>query len=585
VDMNEQHTITPNHAVEPMPRTKKAFAFIRVSTTKQIRADAPDGLSLPVQQAMCRNKSKERDAEIVGEYIERASAKSGATNLKVQKQMLADIRLRGDIDYVIIPKIERFSRKRFHEAIIGQELEELGVELVSATESIDNTPSGRFQRGILVVAAEYDNDMRAERTKLALIRKAQLGGTPYRALPGYRNVQQIVGGRRLSAIEVDDHNGPLMTTAFRRYALGDLSLVTLADEMAELGLRNQDGKAISGERLHKLMQSPYYLGKVPFGGVIYDGNHMPLVDRATFDTVQEVMRAHCTAGEKRRTHNHYLKGTIWCGRCGKRLVYNLAVNGQGEQYAYFFCVGRRQGCPQRYVQVDAVERAVERYYATIERTPKEIAERQAAIRSYYEAERATHAKHTAIQRERLNAIERRRDKLFDAYAADAMPLAQLKRKQEELNAEAGGAEAVLEIAATNWAKVEVLATRAVALAKDAQAAYIAAAPLVRRTMNQVFFKKLFVTDDSITAATLTDAYAELLADGLVDEIQQELAAKERTTKNAGPLSRDRRSNETSMARPARFELATSRSGGEYRRKRKRRRNGSSKPDSPPSRNG
>jgi site-specific DNA recombinase len=555
VAMNGQPVAASARTPDQVPRTKKAFVYLRVSTVKQIRGDSAEGLSLPTQREACRRKAEQLGAEIVGEYIERQSAKSAA-KMDKQKLMLADLATRGDIDYVITLKVERFSRNRFDEAIVGQALDDLGVELASATESIDNTPSGKFQRGILATAAEYDNDMRAERTKMALIRKAQLGGTPYRALPGYRNIQQMVGGRRFSTVEVDDQNGPLMTTAFRRYALGDLSLVTLADEMAELGLRNQDGKIIPGERLHKLMQSSYYLGKVPFNGVIYDGNHMPLIDRATFDTVQEVMRAHCTAGEKRRTHNHYLKGTIWCGRCGKRLIYNLAVNGQGEQYSYFFCIGRRQGCRQRYVSADAVEQAVVRYYATLERTPTEIAERQAAIHRYYEDERATHAKHTAIQRERLSAIERRRDKLFDAYAADAIPLAQLKRQQDELSAEAAGAEAVLEIAATNWAKVEVLATRAVALAKDAQAAYEAAPPMVRRTMNQVFFKKLFVTDDEITAATLTDVYAELLADGLVDEIERELAAKEGSTQNASPLSHDWRSNEQTMARPERFELPT-----------------------------
>jgi hypothetical protein len=71
-----------------------------------------------------------------------------------------------------------------------------------------------------------------------------------------------------------------------------------------------------------------------------------------------------------------------------------------------------------------------------------------------------------------------------------------------------------------------------------------------------------VTDAEITAATLTDVYAELLADGLVDEIQQELAAKEDATQNASPLSHGWRSNEPSMARPGRFERPTSRSGGE-----------------------
>jgi site-specific DNA recombinase len=555
VDTNAQSATEPRLRSESRPTTKKAFVYLRVSTVKQIRADSAEGLSLPVQREACRRKADELGAEIVGEYIERQSAKSAA-KMEKQKLMLTDLRARGDVDYVITLKVERFSRNRFDEAIVGQALDELGVQLASATESIDNTPSGKFQRGILATAAQYDNDIRAERTKMALVRKAQLGGTPYRALPGYRNLQQMVAGRRFSTIEVDETNGPLMTTAFCRYALGDISLVTLADEMEALGLRNQDGKTISGERLHKLMQNPYYLGKVPFNDVIYDGNHMPLIDRATFDAVQEVMRAHCTAGEKRRTHNHYLKGTIWCGRCGKRLIFNLAVNGQGQAYPYFFCGGRREGCPQRYVRVDAVERAVVNYYATLERTPTEIAERQAAIRSYYEAERVTHAKHLSIQRERLSAIERRRDKLFDAYAADAIPLAQLKRQQDELSAEAAGTEAVLDIAATNWAKVEVLATRSMALAGDAQSAYEVAPPMLRRTMNQVFFKKLFVTDDSITAATLTDAYAELLADGLVEEIQRELAAKEGTTPNAGPLSHDRRSNETHMARPERFELPT-----------------------------
>jgi site-specific DNA recombinase len=561
VATNPEPTIASARTPEPVPCTKKAFVYLRVSTVKQIRGDSAEGLSLPVQREACRRKAEQLGAEIVGEYIERQSAKSAA-KMDRQKLMLADLATRGDIDYVITLKVERFSRNRFDEAIIGQALNDLGVELASATESIDNTPSGKFQRGILATAAEYDNDMRAERTKMALIRKAQLGGTPYRALPGYRNVQQMVGGRRFSTVEVDDDNGSLMTTAFRRYALGDISLVTLADAMAELGLRNQDGKRIAADRLHVLLQSPYYLGKVPFNGVIYDGNHMPLVDRATFDNVQEVMRAHCTAGEKRRTHNNYLKGSIWCGRCGKRLIFNLAVNSQGEPYPYFFCIGRRQGCSQRYVPVDAVEQAVVDYYATFERAPQEVAERQAAIRSYYEGERATHAKHVAVQRERLSAIERRRDKLFDAYAADAIPLAQLKRNQDELDAEAAGAERVLDVAATNWAKVEVLALRAVALAKDAQAAYMAAPPMLRRTMNQVYFKKLFVTDDEITAATLTDEYAELLADGLVDEIEQELAAKEYSTKNASPLSHDWRSKEPSMVRPGRFERPTSRSGGE-----------------------
>lgn len=53
--------------------------------------------------------------------------------------------------------------------------------------------------------------------------------------------------------------------------------------------------------------------------VEYRSAHPRLVDEETFERVQQVLDAHNGSGERPRQHQHYLKSTVWCGRCGARL--------------------------------------------------------------------------------------------------------------------------------------------------------------------------------------------------------------------------------------------------------------------------
>jgi site-specific DNA recombinase len=470
--------------------------------------------------------------------------------------MLEDLRTRRDINYVIVWELERFARQRFDEAIVGQELDNLGIEFISVSENIDNTPSGRFLRGVLASHAEYDNAIRAERARMALTRKAKLGGTTYQPPRGYRLVRTSVDGRRFSQVEADPEQAALMTAAFRRYSSGDVSLATLSDEMYELGLRTTTGNKLKANLLHKQLRNPYYLGKVPFRGEVYEGGlHPALIDQDTFDRVQEIMRAHATAGEK-RTHNHYLKGSIFCGHCGKRLVFNLA-KGHGGQYAYFFCVGRRTGCPSRHSRVEDVEKAIERYYESIELSERAVAEISTAVRAFGDALRKQHAAQTLRFERRIALIQRKPDKLFEAFAADAMPLDQFKRKQKELNQEDADARHLQAIAVETYDNIEQLADLALEVATNAARKYRTADPLERRMMNQAIFKKLLISEDGIDAAVYETPFADLLAAGFIDDLKKATAAVHAAeTTNPGRLSSGRGWNETTMARPRGFEPLT-----------------------------
>jgi len=116
--------------------------------------------------------------------------------------------------------------------------------------------------------------------------------------------------------------------------------------------------------VHHLLSNRYYLGYVTFKNVEYEGRHQPLIPQTLFDSVQAVLKAHDVSGEKTRLHHHYLKGSIFCGQCGTRLCFTLAKG----QYPYFSCLGRHQRrntCSQKYLAVEAVEAAIERYYSTV----------------------------------------------------------------------------------------------------------------------------------------------------------------------------------------------------------------------------
>lgn len=409
---------------------------------------------------------------------------------------------------------------------------------------------------MLASHAEYDNAIRAERARMAMIRKAKLGGTPYQPPPGYRIEHTQIDGRQLSTVVADPEQAALMTAAFRRYSGGDLSLVTLADEMDELGLRTRYGTKVKANQFHKLLRSHYYLGAVPFAGEVYEnGNHPALIDRATFDRVQAVMRAHAAAGEKRRMHNRYLKGSVFCGCCGKRLVFNLAT-GNGGNYAYLFCVGRRTDCPSRHLRVDHIEQAVLEHYATVQLSSAAAEKVRRAVWSYGQALRENHDSQLQRINRRLAAIQKKRDKLFDAYAADAMNLQQFKRKQKQLDQEQADINDLAAIATGTFQDIERLTELALAIATNAQSAYRSADHLERRMMNRAIFAQLLVSEDGVQDATLATPYADLLDEDFPKDLAPHGGRQ-------GPENGQPRQplaaggwNEALMARPRGFEPLT-----------------------------
>jgi hypothetical protein len=158
--------------------------------------------------------------------------------------------------------------------------------------------------------------------------------------------------------------------AFRCYASGEYSITGITELLDAAGLRTpmpakRPPAALARSAVHRILKDDYYIGVVTFEGAKNpDGLHPPLIDVATFGRVPEVLRGHALSGDRSHKHEHYLKGSVFCGQCGGRRIFT-PVRGNGGRYEYFRCFGRhnlRNGCDAPHVAVDAVETAVERYY-------------------------------------------------------------------------------------------------------------------------------------------------------------------------------------------------------------------------------
>jgi site-specific DNA recombinase len=457
--------------------------------------------------------------DIVCQFRRGESAKT-ADRPELQR-MLSFVR-EHPVRYVIVHKVDRLARNRADDVAIHAAIRQAGAELVSVSENIDQTPSGMLLHGIMSSIAEFYSRNLATEVIKGSVQKAKNGGTPGKAPTGYLNVRRLVNGREDRTVEIDPERGPLMAWAFETYRTGEWTIRRLLAELTDRGLttaptKRGTGRPLTVSHLHRLLRSPYYIGLVPYRGVIYEGKHEPLVTPETWHEVQKLLAAKNYAGEKQRKHLHYLKGSIYCGQCGSRLIVHRAVGKGGGIYPYFICVGRQQkrsDCKQPALSIEKVEAAVAAYYSTVQLPEAELAQLHTFLSDELATLRADADRDRDVQSRRLRSLEAERKKLLDAHYADAIPLDLLKSEQERITTEIANAEGRLSAITTDFKKAKTNLQRALTRIGDCEAAYQEASGQLRRQFNMAFFRRLLLSDDGTVSAELAEPFDTILGDDL-----------------------------------------------------------------------
>ncbi len=464
----------------------RCVIYTRVSTKEQ----ADEGYSIPAQREACRRLIQDRGWTFVKEYSDRGESARTADRPQFQA-MLQHLAEDPSIDILVVHKLDRLARNLEDHVTVRAMLRRYGMQLVSVTETLEESASGKLVEGILAAIAEFYSANLSQEIKKGMAEKARQGRWPSQAPIGYRNIRMQGLGRRGEAIIVpDEDQAPLVRQAFELYATGEWPLNRLYEEVTKRGLRNRMGKPLSRSKLATLLHNRIYVGRVVWNGEDHDGVHEPLVSRELFERVQEFFRLHDLAGVRQRRHSHYLRGTLFCGECGSRFSSMVA-----KGHTYFFCLGahnRRTDCRQPYVRSGLLERQVEDLYRTIQ-LPGDLKEK---VRDHLEEEVAAreHSRATMVQllRTRLARLSSEDEQLLRAYTAGQLALDRFALEHKRITAEMAQAEEELSRQDGQLKRAKALVAAAVALMDDLHSTYSSAGPETRRRYNLAFLAAAFV---------------------------------------------------------------------------------------------
>jgi site-specific DNA recombinase len=502
-----------------------AVLYLRVSTPSQVKTDYdPEGISIPAQRESCLRKAAQLGAQVVEEYIEPGRTATSMDKRPAFQAMLERIRTQRDVTYVIVYKLSRMNRNRLDDAFVLSRLRKYKATLVSATESIDETPVGQLMHGILAAFNEYRSAEDGADIRYKMGEKAKRGGTLGRARLGYTNIRERFEGREVRTVVVDPERAPYVSLAFEMYATGQYSFERLAEELTARGLRTRPGRypagPVSDSKLQTMLRDRYYLGVITYDGVEYPGRHPALVSQELFDQVQSVLDASGVSGERRRTHDHYLKGTIWCDRCREhgrrhRLIITKATGRRGVDYFYFLCRGRQERvCDLPHLPMEHVEEAVLRYWSTQRLSEDFIAHVRKNLRTVVE-EMTTSLRLMSEQlTTELARIDRQEENLLDLAADGSLPSDKVRTRLTRLKAERKEIQGRLANSDDRLGSGATVLEMQLDLLEHPQELYRQLTDHGRRLLNQAVFYELFVEQDQedLTIQVVGQTYTEPVRD-------------------------------------------------------------------------
>ena len=358
------------------------------------------------------------DGGISGATLERAAL----------KRLLADVEA-GRIDCVVVYKVDRLSRSLTDFAKLVDVFEGHGVSFVSVTQHFCTTTSmGRLTLNILLSFAQFEREVIGERIrdKFAASRAKGMwmGGIPPL---GYD-----VRDRKLV---VNPAEAELVRLIFRRFLdLG--SALLLIRELNTQGHRTKswttrsgtfrEGRAFDKGTLYKFLRNRTYLGEAMHKGKGYPGEHEPILDRAIWDRVHEVLGSNAKrrSNEARARTPAPLRGLMRCTHCSSAMT-PTHTRRRGRRYRYYVCLGAsRRGhdtCPVRSIAASEVEGLVLGQVRRLLGSPELMARTITAVRQENGAAEDTELEEGDVI-EALGALEPVWDELYPAEQARILRL-------------------------------------------------------------------------------------------------------------------------------------------------------------------
>lgn len=413
-----------------MEDSQQAACYIRVSTEEQTEY-SPEAqrraLARYAQQhhMTIRPEHVYVDAGISGRKAETRPAFMAMISAAKQKPP--------PFSAILVHKFDRFARNREDSIVYKSMLRrQCGVQVISITEHLEDDRMSLILEAMLEAMAEYYSINLGDEVRKGMLEKARRGELQTAPPFGYR-VQE-------NTLVPVPQEAMIVREIYRRFLAG-ASMVSIARWTQQMGALTHRGNPLDSRRIRYILSNPVYMGKLrwrPVRGretppILVRGEHLPLIQEETFLLAEERLRSNeARAGKHARPwgdRKHWLAGLARCAACGGGLVFSKPHYLKCGRYAKGRCK------VSQHVSAEKLEGAV---LARL-RTDADSAMPFTAtlIPKDPQLEQTAHT-------QELAAVERKLQRLREAYLCGAESPQEYKREKAALTAQADRLRQALE---------------------------------------------------------------------------------------------------------------------------------------------
>lgn len=324
-----------------------AVIYARFSSHNQ-REESIEG-----QVRECRKYAEQYDLHIIEIYADRAL--SGKTDHRPEFQRMIRDSAKRRFQVVIMYTLDRFARNRRDSASYKYELRKNGVRIVYAKQYIPDTPEGIILESVLEGYAEYYSENLARNITRGLMENALQGKSVGGTTPlGYK--------RQDGRFVIDSSGAKAVRSIFDMYLSGK-SAQDIIKWLNMRGYLTARGMPFNKNSLRTILTNEKYIGTYRYRDVVIEDCIPKIIDKDTFDRVQERVKVVSKAKAHYKGDTDYLLCTkAFCGYCGSPLIGECGTSKNGNVYNYYKCAARKRGktCNKKIESKDVLEEIVVR---------------------------------------------------------------------------------------------------------------------------------------------------------------------------------------------------------------------------------
>ncbi len=419
----------------------RAAIYCRVSTEDQAR----EGVSLAAQEERGRAFCQAQGWVVADVYVDDGYSGKN-TDRPALKRLIRDGET-GAFDLVVVYKLDRLSRRQrdvMH--LLEDVFARLGIGFRSVTEAFETaTPFGKAALGMLAVFAQLERETIVERSRMGKRQAARQGRWKGGSAPyGYAYEPAT---RQWSLI-------PEQVEVYRQivhWYMAGMGVSKIAKQLNLARVPSPTGTTWSRNTIYKLVHNPHYAGLTHYKGEVYPGQHPAVLTPAEWEQLQ-------AAGENRKgstwptSDAFLLSGLLRCGVCGgsikgKSVYYYGYRHAQPPVHRYYYTCRDQydrerhsQGhrCNVGWHRVEKVEEVVIQKVLAWAAAPGELAAEVERQLAGSQTRRSELTEAVAGSQKRLDGLEQKLKRWYDAYEQGAIGASQLRERTESLRRQQEG---------------------------------------------------------------------------------------------------------------------------------------------------